>query len=89
FHGAFHDLRDDGRFEDCLAPGSYLASQALAADLLEGGSAGIVYPSVRRAHGTNLVCFRPALIANVRLGSTWRFTWQGDPTPLVELETAR
>jgi RES domain-containing protein len=89
FTGEFHDIRADPEFEACLDPDSYIASQGLAADLLEHGSAGIVYPSVRRAGGTNLVCFRPALVANLRLGSIWRFTWRGDPTPIVELETAR
>lgn len=86
FAGAFHDLRDDGRFADCLAPDSYVASQELAATLLEEGSAGIVYPSVRRAGGTNLVCFRPAMVGNVRVGRTYRFTWQGSPAPVIELE---
>lgn len=89
FRSEFHDLRDAPAFEACLAPDSYVASQTLAAGLLKQGSAGIVYPSVRQPGGTNLVCFRPALVSNVGLGSTFRFTWRGDPTPLVELETAR
>jgi RES domain-containing protein len=89
FTGDFHDIRGDPAFEICLDPDSYIASQDLAADLLEHGSAGIVYPSVRRAGGTNLVCFRPALVANLRLSSTWRFTWRGAPTAIVELEEAR
>jgi hypothetical protein len=89
FTGDFHDIRADPAFETCLDPDSYIASQDLAAGLLEHGSAGIVYPSVRRADGTNLVCFRPALVHNLRLGSTWRLTWRGDPTPMIELETAR
>ena len=89
FHAEFHDLRDDPGFESCLLPDSYVASQALAAELLAAGAAGIVYPSVRDQGGTNLACFRPALVGNVRLGSTWRFTWKGDPIPSVALETAR
>jgi RES domain-containing protein len=89
FAGEFHDIRDDTEFEDCLAPDSYLESQALGEALLARGSAGIVYPSVRRPGGTNLACFRPALVGNVRLGSTYRLTWQGAPTPAVELETLR
>jgi hypothetical protein len=36
---------------------------------------GIVYPSVRRAKGTCLACFRPALVMNVRKDQTYRFSW--------------
>jgi hypothetical protein len=87
FAGAFHDLRDGQAFSDCLAPDSYVASQDLAAALLEAGSPGIVYPSVRKTGGTNLACFRPAIVNNVRLGSTCRFTWQGSPKPAIAIET--
>jgi hypothetical protein len=86
FAGAFHDLRDDQAFAQCLDPDSYLASQDLAAALLEAGSPGIVYPSVRKAGGTNLVCFRPAMVGNVRLGPTWRLTWEGSPEPSIAME---
>jgi RES domain-containing protein len=89
FHAEFPDLRNDRDYDGCLRPDSYVEAQALAADLLEKGAAGIVYPSVRDPDGTNLACFRPALVGNVRLGSTWRFTWAGDPAPSVALETAR
>lgn len=88
FAGAFCDLRDDQAFEDCLAPDSYVASQDLAATLLEAGSPGIVYRSVRKAGGTNLVCFRPAMVGNVRVGPTYRFIWQGSPEPAIEIEAA-
>jgi hypothetical protein len=86
FTGAFHDLRDDQAFADCLAADSYLASQELGAALLEAGAPGIVYPSVRKEGGTNLVCFRPAMVGNVRLGPTWRFRWTGSPEPTIEVE---
>lgn len=66
FRGEFHDIRADARFEDCLDKVSYKASQHLALQLLEEGSAGIVYPSVRHTGGTGIVCFRPALVNNVR-----------------------
>jgi hypothetical protein len=84
FSATFHDLRAAGEFRGCLDPDSYVASQALAERLLEGGSLGVVYPSVRHAGGTCLACFRPALVTNVRRGSTYRFTWQGAPAPVVE-----
>lgn len=70
FRGKFHDIRDDARFEDCLDPNSYGASQRLATNLLEKGSAGVVYPSARHKTGTCIVCFLPALVYNVRKGSS-------------------
>jgi RES domain len=66
FRGEFHDIRGDGSFAKCLDPGSYRASQNLAGELLEEGSAGVVYPSVRHAGGTCIACFRPTLVNNVR-----------------------
>lgn len=92
FSAEFHDLRpplagaDTGAnpFDACLDPRSYIASQQLAAPLLEAGSLGLVFPSVRRAGGTNLACFRPALVGNVRKGDSYRLTWQGTPLPRVE-----
>jgi len=70
FHGDFHDIRRDPARAACLSPTSYSASQRLAAELLAAGSGGIVYPSVRHRRGTCLACFRPALVTNVRKGST-------------------
>ena len=81
-----HDLRDDRRFAGCLAPDSYVESQLLAARLLDAGSLGVVYPSVRDPGGTCVACFRPALVGNVRRRATWRFTWEGGPEPRVTLE---
>ena len=68
FRADFHDIRGDARYADCINPTSYAASQQLARDLLAAGSAGIAYPSVRRVKGHCLVCFRPALVVNVRQG---------------------
>ena len=76
FRGAFHDIRDDARFRDCLDANSYKASQRLAGELLEEGSAGVVYPSVRHEGGTCIVCFRPALVNNVRKGSSISITFE-------------
>ena len=70
FRGTFHDIRNDTRFGNCLDANSYGDSQHLASELLEGGSAGVVYPSVRHKVGTCIVCFRPALVNNVRKGSS-------------------
>ncbi|HWJ55520.1 MAG TPA: RES family NAD+ phosphorylase [Vicinamibacterales bacterium] len=86
FAGGFHDLRDTDGWTSCLSPTSYVASQTLAARLLEAGALGLVYPSVRHAGGTCLACFRPALVGRVRRGGTWRFTWEGGEGPRIEAE---
>jgi hypothetical protein len=70
FRGQFHDLRNDRHFRNCLDPNSHSPSQQLATRLLQHGSAGIVYPSVRHKSGTCIACFRPALVNNVRNGAT-------------------
>ena len=84
FSAEFHDIRHDDEFSACLAPDSYYASQELGVRLLQEGSLGIVYPSVRHEGGTCLACFRPALVVNVRRKSTYRFTWDGMSTPSIE-----
>ncbi len=45
---------------------------------------GVIFPSVRRAGGTNLACFRPALVGNVRKGASYRLSWHGRPEPQVD-----
>lgn len=85
FGGSFHDIRDTEEFVSCLDPASYETSQQLAVALLDAGSQGIVYPSVRQAGGTCLACFRPALVANLRRGDKFRFTWSGTPRPTIEI----
>jgi RES domain len=88
FTGDFHDLLDNPEFVAALAPASYKASQRLAQQLLEKGSLGIIYPSVRAA-GVCLVCFRPALVTHVRKGRTFGFRWAGNPKPSIELVRSR
>jgi len=85
FSATFHDLRDIAAFEACLDPTSYVASQALANELLGAGSLGVIFPSVRQPGGTCLGCFRPALVGNVRKAQTYRLTWAGSPQPAVEI----
>ena len=85
FSASFHDVRGIAAYEDCLDPRSYIASQALASELLDGGSMGVIYPSVRHPGGTCLACFRPALVGNVRKAQTYRLTWAGSPHPAVEI----
>lgn len=88
FSAGFHDLRGARDYLDCLDPRSYIASQHLAAGLLEGGSMGIIFPSVRKSGGTNLACFRPALVGNVRKSGVYRLTWEGAPAPRIETAAA-
>lgn len=92
FSASFHDLRPSTRagslrarrpFREYLDPDSYVASQGLAEQLLEAGSLGVVYPSVRHSGGTCIACFRPALVSNVRLAKTYRFSWDGTPEPTI------
>ena len=92
FSASFHDLRAQstvkGRasdFSDCLDPDSYVTSQALAERLMAVDSLGVIYPSVRRAGGTCVGCFRPALVSNVRRTKTYRLTWGGAPEPVITL----
>ena len=87
FSAAFHDLRRTKEFRACLDSESYVESQALAERLIEAGSLGVVYPSVRHKDGTCLACFRPALVANVRRAKTYRFTWSGTAEPHIALDS--
>jgi hypothetical protein len=75
FKHEFHDLRGDAEFLDCLDPVSYAASQALGLMLLNSGSGGIVYPSVRQKDGICMVCFRPPLVLHVQEGPMVTFTF--------------
>lgn len=83
FRGEFHDLRGATAFADCLDPTSYQASQRLASTLLDTGSAGIIYPSVRHSGGVCIGCFRPALVNNVRKGSQLSVSFENAFAPPV------
>jgi hypothetical protein len=76
FTAPFHDLR--GSEDEALSPTSYVRSQELTVELMEQGSLGVVYPSVRRVGGTCIACFRPSIVANVRKSTPYRLIW----TPL-------
>lgn len=89
FKADFHDLREARGFRSSLDPKSYIASQVLAAALLEADSLGIVYPSTRREGGTCLACFRPALVTHVRPGARWRFTWTDGAAPQIVRDRPR
>jgi RES domain-containing protein len=72
FEAVFHVLAPAKTFAKYLEPEPipqcYAASQQLARELISEQSNGLVYPSVRRKGARCLVCFRPALVYNPRLG---------------------
>ena len=86
FRHEFHDIQGDPDFEDCLNPTSYGASQTLGLQLLTSGSAGIVYPSVRRKDGVCIVCFRPPLVLNVQEGPLMTFTFSDTELTAVNIQ---
>ena len=86
FHTDFHDIREREEFAVCLDPNSYTHSQELAARLLNAGSCGVIYPSVRHQGGTCIACFRPQLVVNVRQ-SDRRTTLVFRTGKLVEITT--
>jgi hypothetical protein len=88
FRAEFHDIRRDRKYSDCLDPKSYVSSQKLARELLGAGSAGMVYPSVRRSSSTCIVCFRPALVTNVRRDGTVTLTFpDAHSAPVINFES--
>ncbi len=86
FRSEFHDIRGNEVYAAYLDPNSYSASQRLAHELLNAGSAGIIYPSVRHRGGTCIGCFRPALVTNVRQGCLVSVTFENlSETPVIEV----
>ena len=79
FMSRFHDLGE--RTEDPVYSEdpavAYPAGQAVARDILESGSVGVLYPSARYEGGRYLAALRPNLVQNVREGETWVFRWAG------------
>ena len=84
FSGRFHDIREArAEYRPLLDPSGYAASQRFGQGLLEAGSHGIVYRSVRHEGGECLVCFRPKMVVNVRAGRYYEYRWQGSRSPTV------
>jgi hypothetical protein len=84
FDTVFHDVRanipEHLPLHDAL---SYAASQAFARELLDAGSNGIWYRSVRRQGGECIACFRPSLVKNVRPDAHYEYRWEGARTPVI------
>jgi len=92
FSARFHDVRSTARFgrtAAIYAPDDYTASQEVARELLDEGSNGIVYRSVRDRSGECIACFRPRLVRNVRAGGHYEFRWEGTAPPKVRSLSGR
>jgi len=84
FRATFHDVRaTKPSLAPLYHPASYAASQPFARRLLESGSNGVVYRSVRHPGGQCLSCFRPRLVRHVWTAGHFEYRWQGSPTPQV------
>lgn len=85
FDTAFHDVRADVPENLPLHdPVSYTASQVFARQLLDSGSNGVVYRSVRKLGGECVACFRPSLVSRVRQDAHFEYRWEGDRTPKIK-----
>ena len=83
FSARFHDVRAMRGGAPLYNPDDYHESQRFARTLLDAGSNGVVYRSVRHQGGECLACFRPPLVRNVRVGGHYEFRWEGRPEPVV------
>jgi len=84
FQADFHVLDPPQDFSEFLqpepVPQCYAASQALARRLLDRGSNGVVYPSVRYQGAKCIVCFRPALVYNPNRSERLEITLRANKT---------
>ena len=73
-----HDLRPAGAVPEAVYDGSdYSAAQALGARLRAGGSAGVVYRSVRHARGHCAGLFRPLGASACLHAAYLLYAWDG------------
>ena len=82
FIGRFHDVRKEAlppKYLDADPAVGYPAGQQLAKELLQVGSRGLIYPSVRRSGGICLVAFQEIVVQDVRPGAKWQLSWTGSP----------
>jgi len=90
FTARFHDIRAKrAGFGPLYSPANYTKSQKLGRELLEMGSNGLIYRSVRHDGGYCIACFRPKLVANVRQGDHFEYRWTGGREPVVRKLTGR
>lgn len=70
-----HDLR--GGWPAAHDPDSYVASMALARELREAGSSGVVFDSVRDAGGECLAAFYPDVVGPCVQAQHYIYRWDG------------
>jgi RES domain-containing protein len=86
----FHDVRGQRAARpDLYDPDSYARSQPFGEQLRAAGSNGILFDSVRRTRGRNLVVFRPKLLLPLYEGDRYDYRWTAAAEPaVVRLESA-
>jgi hypothetical protein len=73
--GTYVDLRGrETEIPELFATNSYAEAQCFGKAVRASDKAGILYASVRRAGGLNVVGYRPSLILNVRQGEHFEVT---------------
>ena len=77
------DIRGVRESHSVYDPESYAASQPFGEALRRAAARGIVYASVRRPSGTNLVVYRRSLLPPVIEGDHFDYRWTGGPTSVV------
>jgi len=79
-----HDIRGmQKQRPELYDPQSYVASQAFAGSLRDGGSDGIAYHSVRHEGGECAAVFRPRLLSNCRQERHLCYVWDGSKIATV------
>ncbi len=63
--------------DSILAPGSYLAAQAYAAEIRAAGANGVAYPSVRHEGGQCIGAFRPRAVGIPHQERHLKYRWNG------------
>jgi RES domain len=77
-NGEFHDIRQMRESHAAYYhPSSYGMSQALATELRDDGSNGILYLSVHHEGGERAAVFRPRLLSNCRHERHLCYVWDG------------
>lgn len=84
FDAGFHDVRGGG-WAHVLDSADHQPGQELGRRLLDAGSNGVVYPSVRHHGGECLASFRPALARNVQVGGHFEYEWRGGRARVTRL----
>lgn len=81
-----HDINDTAAYGDCLNPNpiKYGPAQALAKDLRNNGSEGLLYPSVRHKGGLCVAAFWPDVVSIPTQASHLTYHWNGSRVDQVK-----